>query len=94
MSVLAMSCSEVSLEICPSLVRCFLLGPSAVGAHRIEFGKDLSVALRMAHFIASYLRKFSTILDMLEEGLHWLLRVPILLHLFDFFSRSTAVMLP
>jgi hypothetical protein len=98
MIVLTMSCSKVSLEIGPSIVLCFLLVPSATGAHEIVCGKDLGAAhidmMTMANCDTSCLRKVSTILDLLEEGLHWLLRVPSLAHLFEFFSKSTAVMFP
>jgi hypothetical protein len=84
--VMAMSCSKVSLKICTSLFRCFLLAQSAAGAHEGDCGKDLGIAhvylMSMANCHASCLRKVSTILDQLEEGIYWFLWVPCLAHLF------------
>jgi hypothetical protein len=82
-----MRCSKVNFEIGPSLVRCFLLVPPVAGAHEVACGKDIGIShvylLRMANFHASCLRKFSTILSLLEKGLHWLLRVPCLTYLLE-----------
>jgi hypothetical protein len=82
-----MSCNKVSLEICPSLVRSSLLVLYAAGAHEIACDKDLGVTHvdlpRMANFHASYLIKARTILDLFEEGLHWMPRVPCLAHMLE-----------
>jgi hypothetical protein len=57
----------------------------ATGAHKVPCRKDLCIShvdlLRMANFEASCLRKVSTLLNLLEQGLHWLLRVPCPAHL-------------
>jgi hypothetical protein len=98
MLVLAVSCGELHLEVCPRLVRSVLLVPYAAGAHEIACGKNIGIAhiylLWVAHNYSSCLREVSTILDLLEQGLHWLMGILSLAHLLKKKSKSRAVMLP
>jgi hypothetical protein len=87
MLVLAVRCSEVKFEVGPSLVRCFFLVPPATGAQKVACWKELGIdhfdLLSMANCHASCLREVRTILNLLEQGLHWLLGIPCLAHLLE-----------
>jgi hypothetical protein len=73
-------CADFSEEV-------FLLVPSTGGTPEIAFGKSLGIAqldlLWMANRYSSWLQELSTILDLLEYVLHWLLRLPCLAYIFE-----------
>jgi hypothetical protein len=79
-----MSCRKVNFEVGPSTVRWVLLISRAVGAHEIACFKYLSVPhINLSSVVNCYsscIREVSIILNLLEQGLHWLLEVPCLAH--------------
>jgi hypothetical protein len=80
--VLEASCSKVNFEVGPSTICWLLLVPPVAGAHEVACCKYLGVAhvnlKSVANCYSFCLRKVSTILNLLEQGLHWLLGVPCL----------------
>jgi hypothetical protein len=78
--VLAVSGCEVGFEVSPSFFSRWFLVPTATAAHEVPCCKYLCIPnvdlLRGTDGDASCLRIFSAVLNLLEEGLHWLLGIP------------------
>jgi hypothetical protein len=84
--VLAVSGCEIRFELCPSFFSGRFLVPPATCAHEVTCGEYLCVAnvdmLRVTNKDATCLRIVGTVLNMLEEILHWLLGIPSSAHMF------------
>jgi hypothetical protein len=78
--VLAVSGGEMRFEVSPSLVSSGFFVPTATGAHELACGKDFCIPhvdlLRGTDGEASCLLIVGTVLDLLEEGLDWLIGIP------------------
>jgi hypothetical protein len=78
--VLTVSGCEVGFEVSPSFVSGWFLVPTATGAHGVPCCKYVCIPnvdlLRGTDGDASCLRIVSTVLNLLEERLHWLLGIP------------------
>jgi hypothetical protein len=85
--VLTVSGCEVRFEVSPSFFRGWFVIPTATGAHELSCCKDFCISnidlLRGTDGDASCLRIVSTILDLLEEGLNWLLGIPCSEHVLE-----------
>jgi hypothetical protein len=87
MLVLTVSGCEVRFEVSPSFFSGWFLVPTVTGAHELPCCTYFCISnvdlLRGTDGDASCLRIVSTILDLLEEGLHWLLGIPYSAHVLE-----------
>jgi hypothetical protein len=84
--VLTVSGCEVGLKVGPYFFSGWFLVPTAAGAHEVPCCKYFCIPnvdlLRVTNGDAPWLRMVSTVLNLLEEGLHWLLGIPGSAHVF------------
>jgi hypothetical protein len=84
--VLTVSGCEVGFELCPSFFSGWFFVSPATCAHDVACCKYFCVPnvdlLRVTNEDAPCVRIVSTILNMLEESLHWLLGIPSSAHVF------------
>jgi hypothetical protein len=73
-------------ELCPCFFNVEFLVPPATCAHEVACCKYFCIPnvdlLRVPNEDAPCFRKVGTILNLLEESLHWLLRIPSPAHVF------------
>jgi hypothetical protein len=78
--------SKVGFELCPSFLDLMLLIPPMTCAHGLTSYNYSGVSnvdlLRVSDEDASCLIIICTILNLLEQGLNWLLGIPCLAHVF------------
>jgi hypothetical protein len=78
---------EVGFELCPSFFSGFFVVPPATCAHEVACCKYLCVPnvdlLRVTDEDATSFRIVGTVLNLLEESLHWMLGIPSLAHVFE-----------
>jgi hypothetical protein len=85
--VLEVSGGEMRFEVSPSFFSGRFLVPTAKCAHELACGKDFCIPhvdlLGGTDGDASCLRIVGTVLDLLEEGLYWLMGIPWAAHVFE-----------
>jgi hypothetical protein len=78
--VLTVSGCKMRFELCPSFFNGVFLVPPATCAHEVACCKYVCIPnvdlLRVTNEDAPFFRIVSTILNLLEERLNWLLRIP------------------
>jgi hypothetical protein len=78
---------EMRFEVCSSFFNGWFLVPPATCAHEVACCKDVCISnvdlLGVTNEDAPCLRIVSTILDLLEQGLNWLLGIPSPAHVFQ-----------
>jgi hypothetical protein len=89
--MLTVCCSNVSLEIGPSFVCGHFYILSVAHTHETYCGKDLGIShadlLCRTDCSVSCLCVVHTILNLLEQGFHWLSGVPCLAHILKVVSQ-------
>jgi hypothetical protein len=77
----------MGLELCPSFLNEMLFIPPATCTHEVPSCKYVCVAnidlLWVSNEYAACLRIICTILNLLEQGLNWLLGIPCLAHVLN-----------
>jgi hypothetical protein len=77
---------EVGFEVGPSFFSGWFLVPTATGAHEVPCCKYFCIPnvdlLQVPNEDAPCFRIVSTVLNLLEESLHWLLGIPGSAHVF------------
>jgi hypothetical protein len=89
--VLTVSGSKVRFELCPSFFDGMFLVPPATCAHEVTCCKYFGIPnvdlLRVPNEGAPCFRIVGTILNLLEQGFNWLLRIPSLAHVFKIYLQ-------
>jgi hypothetical protein len=85
--VLAVIGCEVGFEVGPSFFSGWFLVPTETGAHEVPCCKYVCIPnvdlLRVTNEDDPCLRIVSTVLNLLEESLHWLLGIPGSVHVLE-----------